>query len=339
MSIDAPLLFDEDDPSIEGDLITVTLDPSDQGQRLDRALMAYLPQLSRARLQSLIDKGCLSLEGTTLTDGKHKARAGQYELIVPALIDAAPLAQDLSLDILFEDEDLIVINKPAGMAAHPAPGTPDGTLVNALLFHCAGQLSGIGGVARPGIVHRLDKETSGIMVAAKSDRAHQGLSALFSRHDISRQYLALVRGVLKTEQGTITTQIGRSHHDRKKMAVLRQGGREAITHYEVLGLFGKASRPCASLVQCRLETGRTHQIRVHMAHLGAPCLGDPIYGSGAPVIAVQTILKTLRFERQALHAAHLGFVHPVTGKKIAFKTEPPDDMQALIEALSLITEE
>ena len=308
-------------------ILTAEVTADEAGDRLDRVLR--FADLSRARVQALIGEGRLTFDGQVVSDGKHKARPGLYTLNVPAPVSAVPEPQDLALDVLFEDAHLIVVNKPAGMAAHPGPGTPDGTLVNALLFHCGATLSGIGGVLRPGIVHRLDKETSGVMVAAKSDAAHRGLSELFSRHDIDREYLAVVRGVPKKAADTITTRIGRSSHDRKKMAVLRTGGREAVTHYRVRDVFaGKAT-----LAVCRLETGRTHQIRVHMAHIGCPCLGDPVYGSGAPAREVQAILKETGFSRQALHAAVLGFVHPVTGETLRFETEPPADMSALIEAL------
>jgi 23S rRNA pseudouridine1911/1915/1917 synthase len=302
------------------------------GDRLDRVLAAAFSDLSRARLQVLISEGRLSFSGETIRDGKHKARPGLYELSVPAPVSATPEPQDIPLEVFYEDEHLIVVNKPAGMAAHPAPGTPDGTLVNALLHHCGDTLSGIGGVLRPGIVHRLDKDTSGVLVAAKTDVTHRALSELFSRHDIDRAYNAVVRGAPRYVKGTVNTRIGRSHHDRKKMAVLRGGGREAITHYAVDEVFGD-TKPLAALLTCKLETGRTHQIRVHMAHLGAPCLGDPVYGSGAPHRDVQAILKDLNFDRQALHAAVLGFVHPITGKKLRFRAPLPDDMAALIEAL------
>ena len=321
--------IDDDDLGVSGEaqILTCDVTAEEAGDRLDRALR--FGELSRARIQALIAEGRLTFDGAVVTDGKHKARPGLYTLSVPAPVSAIPEPQDLALDVLFEDAHLIVVNKPAGMAAHPAPGTPDGTLVNALLFHCGATLSGIGGVLRPGIVHRLDKETSGVMVAAKSDAAHRGLSELFSQHDIDREYLAVVRGVPKKAADTITTRLGRSTHDRKKMAVLRQGGREAITHYRTRDVFaGKAA-----LVVCRLETGRTHQIRVHMAHIGNPCLGDPIYGSGAPAREVQAILKDTGFSRQALHAAVLGFVHPITGDALRFETPPPADLQALIDAL------
>ena len=314
-------------------VLMADIDDDESGERLDRVLASHFADISRARLQALIAEGRLSI------DGKHKARAGTYVLSIPAPVAAKPEPQDIPLDILFEDEHLIVINKPVGMAAHPAPGTRDGTLVNALLYHCGANsseessLSGIGGVLRPGIVHRLDKDTSGILVAAKSDIAHRALSELFSRHDIDREYKAIVRGSPKYMSGTVTTRIGRSHHDRKKMAVLRAGGREAITHYQLEEVYGD-TKPLAALLTCRLETGRTHQIRVHMAHLGCPCLGDPVYGSGAPAKEVQAILKELDFNRQALHAGLLGFIHPITGEKLKFRAPLPDDMQELADALA-----
>ncbi len=317
--------FDDEDC---GQPQSIVLAPDAAGERLDKAL-AGACDLSRSRLQALIAAGALSLEGVTLTDASAKAHPGEYILIVPAPEAAEPQPQDLALAILYEDADLIVIDKPAGMAAHPAPGTPDGTLVNALLHHCAGSLSGIGGVLRPGIVHRLDKDTSGVMVAAKSDRAHQGLAALFAAHDIDRAYIALTPGAPDPPRATVTTRLGRSPHDRKKMGVLKAGGREAITHYRVQATYGQAARPLAARVLCRLETGRTHQIRVHLAHKGAPCLGDPVYGHGAPATAVREAIAASGLARQALHAAVLGFVHPVTGERLRFETAPPLDMQAL----------
>ncbi|MDP1986564.1 RluA family pseudouridine synthase, partial [Phenylobacterium sp.] len=253
---------DEDE---DGDLLIVQVAPEAAGGRLDKTLAALVPDLSRARIQALLAEGAVSREGAPVRDGSAKALAGAYEILVPAVISAEPAAQDLPLTVLFEDSHLIIIDKAAGMAVHPAPGTPDGTVVNALLHHCGASLSGIGGVARPGIVHRLDKDTSGVMVCAKTDAAHQGLSALFAAHDIDRAYVALTRGAPKPRKGTIESRLGRSAHDRKKMAVLRTGGREAITHYEVTALFGPSDRPTAARVRCRLETGRTHQIRVHMA--------------------------------------------------------------------------
>ncbi len=299
------------------------------GERTDKALSAAGLALSRSRLQALIAAGALSLDGVAVDDAAAKAQAGEYMLRIPPPEGAEPQPQDLALEVLYEDAELIVIDKPAGMAAHPAPGTPDGTLVNALLHHCAGSLSGIGGVLRPGIVHRLDKETSGVMVAAKSDRAHQGLAALFAAHDIERAYLALTRGAPDPGRGVVTTRLGRSPHDRKKMAVLKTGGREAVTHYAVQARFGPVARPLAARVSCRLETGRTHQIRVHLAHKGAPCLGDPVYGQGGAAASVREAIAASGLARQALHAAVLGFVHPVTGQALRFETEPPRDMQRL----------
>lgn len=246
---------------------------------------------------------------------------------------AEPEAEAIGLSILFEDEDLIVLDKPAGMAAHPAPGSEAGTLVNALLHHAAGRLSGVGGVLRPGIVHRLDKDTSGVMVVAKTDRAHAGLSALFARHDIERAYVALTRGAPEPRRGEVETLIGRSPHDRKKMAVLKTGGRRALTRYATERAWGPPERPLAARVGCELETGRTHQIRVHLAHRGAPCLGDPLYGSGPAAAPVREAIAGAGLTRQALHAAVLGFVHPVTGQRLRFETEPPEDMRRLEASL------
>jgi 23S rRNA pseudouridine1911/1915/1917 synthase len=231
--------------------------------------------------------------------------------------------------VLFEDEYLIVIDKPPGMAVHPAPGSESGTLVNALLHHCGSSLTGVGGVARPGIVHRIDKDTSGVMVAAKTDAAHQGLSALFAAHDIDRVYVALTRGAPWPLRGTIEGAIARSTSDRKKMAMVKTGGRHAITHYAVDRVFGPQEKPLAGRVACRLETGRTHQIRVHLASKGAPCLGDPTYGSGTPSPAVRAAVVQAGLTRQALHAQVLGFVHPVTRELLRFESLLPADMARL----------
>lgn len=310
------------------------------GQRLDKALAEAFPTLSRARLQALLAEGAVSKDGQVITSGKAKATTGVYEITLPPVTAADPEPENVPLTVLFEDEHLIVIDKPSGMAAHPAPGCETGTLVNALLYHCGDSLSGIGGVARPGIVHRLDKDTSGVMVAAKSDKAHAGLSALFATHDIERTYIALVRGAPSPDKGRIETLIGRSPHDRKKMAVLKSSGRQAITDYVVQARYGipakSGAAPMASRVACTLHTGRTHQIRVHMASKGAPLLGDPVYGSGAPVLAIRTALEELQFHRQALHASVLGFVHPVTGQALRFETPLPADMQALEERLAAL---
>jgi 23S rRNA pseudouridine1911/1915/1917 synthase len=275
-------------------------------------------------------------DGQPITSGSAKAQAGLYAVVMPPVVAATPQPEAIPLTVLFEDADLSVSDKAPGMAAHPAPGCETGTRVNALLAHCGDSLSGIGGVARPGIVHRLDKDTSGVMVAAKSDRAHAGLSALFATHDIERTYIALTRGAPTPEKGRIQTLIGRSPHDRKKMAVLKGGGREAITDYVVQKTFGQPAKasgaPMAARVACTLHTGRTHQIRVHLASRGSPLLGDPVYGSGSPAIPVRAAVAEVGLTRQALHAAVLGFVHPVTGQALRFETAPPEDMQRL-EAL------
>ncbi len=288
----------------------------------------------------MIADGAIRRDGVVLSNGSSKAAAGTYAIVVPPVASATPLPQAIPLTVLFEDADLIVIDKPAGMAAHPAPGTPDGTLVNALLHHCGNSLSGIGGVARPGIVHRLDKDTSGVMVAAKSDRAHAGLSKLFAAHDIERTYVALTRGAPSPERGRIETQIGRSSSDRKKMAVLKAGGRNAVTDYVVQARYAVPAKagaaPLAARVACTLQTGRTHQIRVHMASKGSPILGDAVYGSGSPAAPVKAAIIDAGLTRQALHAAVLGFVHPVTGEPLRFETAPPPDMLALETLLAAL---
>ena len=336
MGADDPITDEDGDVEDDagGHTLEVTLDASKE--RLDKALSAALPDLSRARLQALIAEGALTRNGQPVTNGSAKAQGGVYALHVPAPVEADPQPQAIPLTVLYEDAYLIVVDKPAGMAVHPAPGTPDSTLVNALLHHCAGSLSGVGGVARPGIVHRLDKDTSGVMVAAKTDAAHAGLCALFAKHDIDRRYIALTRGAPGPSRGTVHTRIGRSPGDRKKMAVLKTGGREAITHYSVEGRFGPAQKPVAGRVACELETGRTHQIRVHLASIGAPCLGDPVYGSGSPVQAVKDAIVEANLHRQALHAAVLGFVHPVTGETLRFESPLPADMATLEAALTAL---
>jgi len=305
----------------------------DVAGRLDRALADAAPDLSRARIQALMAQGAVSRGDEAFADASAKAAPGLYLIEIPPPTPADPQPEAIALMVLFEDEHLIVVDKPAGMAAHPAPGSETGTLVNALLAHCGASLSGIGGVARPGIVHRLDKDTSGVMVAAKTDAAHRGLAALFERHDIERVYLALTRGAPKQTGGTVATRLGRSTHDRKKMAVLRNGGREAVTHYRVQQRFGPDARPLAARIACQLETGRTHQIRVHLAHIGAPCLGDPLYGAGAAAPAVKTAMIEAGLARQALHAAVLGLVHPITGEALRFESRFPDDLTRLQSAL------
>lgn len=305
---------------------------AEAGERVDKALAQLLPELSRSRIQVLIAEGRVSFAGAPVTSGSARAAAGDYRLEIPPPEPAEPLPEAIPLTVLYEDEHLIVVDKPAGMAMHPAPGSERGTLVNALLAHCGASLSGIGGVARPGIVHRIDKETSGVVVAAKTDAAHQGLSALFAAHDIERMYVALTRGAPQPARGTIEGAIARSTHDRKKMAIAKAGGRAAVTHYAVERAFGPKERPLAARVACRLETGRTHQIRVHLASRGAPCLGDPAYGSGQPAAPVREAMARAGLARQALHAAVLGFGHPVSGAALRFESPLPADM-ARLEAL------
>jgi 23S rRNA pseudouridine1911/1915/1917 synthase len=283
----------------------------------------------------------VSLAGRAVTDASARAQAADYELAIPPPVPAEPQAEAIPLTVLYEDAELIVVDKPAGMAMHPAPGSETGTLVNALLAHCGASLSGVGGVARPGIVHRIDKETSGVVVAAKTDRAHQGLSALFAAHDIERLYIALTRGAPRPERGSIEGAIARSTHDRKKMALVKSGGRHAVTHYVVERSFGLTNgalvpKALAARVACRLETGRTHQIRVHLASKASPCLGDPVYGSGPPAEPVRRAIAEAGLARQALHAAVLGFRHPATGEALRFESPLPPDMaelERLLEAL------
>ncbi|TAL36941.1 MAG: RluA family pseudouridine synthase [Phenylobacterium sp.] len=302
------------------------------GGRVDKALAEALPEFSRARIQALMAEGRVSQGGAPVSDGSAKAVAGDYRLEIPPPIAAEPKPENIPLVVLYEDAHLIVVDKPAGIAMHPAPGSESGTLVNALLHHCGDTLSGIGGVARPGIVHRIDKETSGVVVVAKTDAAHQGLSTLFAAHDIDRVYVAFTRGAPSPIKGTIEGAIGRSPNDRKKMAMVKSGGRHAVTHYTVVRTFGPVERPLAARVACRLETGRTHQIRVHLASKGTPCLGDPVYGSGSPAGPVKACIETAQLSRQALHAAVLGFVHPITGETIRCESPLPPDM-ARLEAL------
>jgi 23S rRNA pseudouridine1911/1915/1917 synthase len=315
---------------IRGDtIISATVAPDAAGWRLDRALAAALPTLSRERLKALISGGRVSGPAGPVRDPAAKALAGGYSVSVPEPETPHNQAQDIALDIVHEDEHLLVVDKPAGMVVHPAAGNLDGTLVNALLHHCAGRLSGIGGVARPGIVHRIDKETSGLLVVAKTDVAHEGLAAQFARHSIDRRYLAVVAGVPNPPAGSVDAPLARSSANRQKMAIVEGArGKRAVTRYRLL-------RPLreAALVECRLETGRTHQVRVHMTSLGHPLIGDPVYGRTR--IAHRELLKRLGFARQALHAAELGFVHPATKESLSFKSDAPSDMQELLSALAI----
>ena len=318
----------EDDEAFGVRIVAVA--PEQASGRIDKVLADLLPEMSRARIQALIAEGRVSRDGAPVADASAKAQPGDYRLEIPPPVAAEPQAEAIPLTVLFEDAHLIVVDKPAGMAAHPAPGSESGTLVNALLHHAGASLSGIGGVARPGIVHRIDKDTSGVVVVAKTDAAHQGLSALFAAHDIERLYIALTRGAPRgAARGTIEGAIGRSTADRKKMALVRAGGRHAVTHYAVERLFGPAEKPLAARVACTLETGRTHQIRVHLASVGAPCLGDPAYGSGPPAEKVRLAIAAAGLARQALHAAVLGFRHPVTGEAMRFESPLPRDMATL----------
>ncbi|WP_299327550.1 RluA family pseudouridine synthase [Parasphingopyxis sp.] len=299
------------------------------GWRLDRALAAALPQFSRERLKKLIASGHVrKADGSEARDPKSAVEKGQnFTVSVPAPEPAEAAPQDIPLDIVFEDEHLIVIDKPAGLVVHPAAGNADGTLVNALLHHCAGRLSGIGGVARPGIVHRIDKDTSGLIVAAKTDKAHEGLAKQFAAHSIDRVYKAIVHNLVNKSEDKIETNLARSPRNRKKIAVVEPPhGKHAITRYKRIEALNNAT-----LIECRLETGRTHQIRVHMAHIGHSLIGDPVYGRPKP--ALKDVLKRLDFKRQALHAMRIGFIHPVTSNALAFDSELPVDIQELFRAL------
>lgn len=325
-----------------GDAFEFIVRESEGGARLDRFL-AERPELvaahlSRSRIKALIEEGRVALRGAAMRDPAKKLAAGDtVTLDLPPPVPAEPQAEDIALNIVYEDEHLIVVDKTAGLVVHPASGHESGTLVNALIAHCGESLSGVGGVKKPGIVHRIDKDTTGLLVVAKTDAAHHRLSALFADHgrtlSLTREYLAFVWGVPDRAQGTIETYLGRHSIQREKMAVVPEArGREAITHWEKVADYG-----VASLVRCRLETGRTHQIRVHMAHLGHPLIGDAAYGAGfktkiakLPEKAREAVEK---LGRQALHAATLGFEHPITGEEMMFTSELPEDLAALMAAL------
>jgi 23S rRNA pseudouridine1911/1915/1917 synthase len=297
------------------------------GLRLDRAL-ADASGLSRERVKALLDEGRIELGGKPAAQASLKPASGTTFVIrVPKAAPSAAEAQDIPLTVVFEDAHLIVIDKPAGLVVHPAAGNLDGTLVNALLHHCRGQLSGIGGVVRPGIVHRIDKDTSGLLVVAKTDAAHEGLARQFADHSIHRAYLAVTAGVPVPASGTIRGAIGRAGHDRKKMALVSDDrGKHAVTHYRTLNVLNGAA-----MIECRLETGRTHQVRVHLASIGHALLGDPVYGRAPSLL--KPVLARLQFRRQALHAAELGFVHPVLGETVKFASPTPVDMRELIVEL------
>ncbi len=321
----------------------------DAGERLDKWLAGWT-QISRSRMRPLIENGYVRADGNIVTSVTTKVKPTiEYAVQVPPPIDDTPRAEDIPLNIFYEDNEIIVIHKAAGMTVHPAPGSRSATLVNALLYHCANSLSGIGGVMRPGIVHRIDKDTSGLLVVAKNDLAHQYLSKQFSKHTVERRYICFVRSVPKPRDGQFKSRLARSQNDRKKQAVVRgtvgnmevsDHGRHAITNYKFLTGFGQmpgmaVGTPRVSEIECRLETGRTHQIRVHMAHMGCPLLGDPLYGKqrafntakSAEEIAVRDAITA--FKRQALHAATLGFKHPKTREMMRFECPLPPDMAQL----------
>jgi 23S rRNA pseudouridine1911/1915/1917 synthase len=334
----------------QGEMHEVVTGPAEAGERLDRvlvrALNARVPGLSRSRLQALIAAGAVSRNGKAVLDAGLRVKAGEaYAIAVPPPEPAEPEPQAMALAILYEDRDIIVIDKPKGLAVHPGPGHASGTLVNALIAHCGKSLSGIGGVRRPGIVHRLDKDTTGLLVVAKSDRAHQGLAAQFAAHGadgrLRRGYRAVAWGAPERPRGSIEAALARSAANRTRIAVVRAdsaGGRRAVTRYETLERFGElAAKPVASLLGLVLETGRTHQVRVHLAHIGHPLLGDPTYGAShkasAHRLSTEAREALAALDRQALHAAELAFVHPVSGKQLAFDSPLPPDMARLVAAL------
>ncbi|BBK42293.1 pseudouridine synthase [Allostella vacuolata] len=310
---------------------------ADAGERADRFLAAHFDGTSRSRIKGLIEGGAISVDGQTLSDPALRVKAGQtFAILVPEPVDADPRPQEIALSIVYEDEEVIVVDKPAGMVVHPAPGNPDGTLVNALLAHCGPSLQGIGGVRRPGIVHRIDKDTSGLLVSAKTEAALTGLQRQFADHSAARSYAAVVWGVPNPLQDTIEGAIGRHPVDRQRMAIVARGGRHALTRYRTVRRVGTR----AALLECRLATGRTHQIRVHLASRGHPLVGDPVYGrtrSGRAASNDDAARAALDgFARQALHAATLGFSHPITGMWLEFESPLPQDIGTLLARLELI---
>ena len=310
--------------------IDIRLQSAHAGWRLDRALADAVPTISRERLKALIRNGAVESSGKPLRDPATKVRGDEsFRVAVPKPAPAHNEPQDIPLTIVFEDDHLLVVDKPAGLVVHPAAGNFDGTLVNALLHHCGGSLSGIGGVARPGIVHRIDKDTSGLLVVAKTDVAHEGLAKQFAAHSIDRRYLAIVSGVSKQSEGVVDAPLARSSANRKKIAIVEGNrGKRAVTRWKRVEVLRDAA-----LVECRLETGRTHQVRVHMASIGHPLVGDPVYGRWGKTHG--KILKELQFQRQALHATELGFTHPVTKHKLSLSSPMPPDMQELFNALGV----
>ena len=329
--------------SVSGEIREFRAAEANKGWRLDHFLARALPELSRSRLQALIAQGLVEREGRKIGDPNHRVKPGDvYRVDVPPPAPAEPEPQAIPLSILYEDKDLIVIDKPAGLVVHPAAGNLDGTLVNALLAHCGPSLSGIGGVARPGIVHRLDKDTSGVLVAAKNERAMRSLAKQFAAHAVERAYNAVVWGAPRAASGHVEGNLGRNPFDRKRMAVLRGGGKPARTNYQVLERYGAGEKPVASLLECRLETGRTHQIRVHLAHIGHPLVGDPAYGRARTPPRPHSPEEKAAFEalsgfpRQALHAGVLGFFHPSLHRKMRFDAAWPADFANLVKELRQI---
>lgn len=322
------------DDSLTPTRYTVSVSKQDEGLRADKFLSHSLPDLTRSRIQQLFREGHILQDGRVFETPSKKVKEGQtFHIAIPPTVEAIPQAENIPLDIIYEDDDLVVINKSAGMVVHPAPGSPNRTLVNALLAHCGESLSGINGVKRPGIVHRLDKGTSGLIVAAKNDKAHQGLSSQLSDKSMKRIYKAVVWGLPSPKKGTIEGSIGRSPRNRKKMAIVSRGGKEAITHYKVEQAFGLV----ASLVECQLETGRTHQIRVHLTSKGHALLGDPTYGGRPRRLPneLEEFLKSSLWpkDRVALHAFRLSFVHPVQHKDMIFEAPLPGDIRELLNVL------
>jgi len=334
-SLDDPAGLDQD--------FSVTVDAADAGKRLDAVLAAQLDTLSRNRIQSLIKSGDVTIGGAKIVEPKYRVNEGDaLTLTLPEPEDPEPRGENIPIAVVFEDEHLIVVDKPAGLVVHPGAGNWTGTLVNALIHHCGDSLSGIGGIKRPGIVHRIDKDTSGLLVVAKTDQAHQGLAAQFADHGktgpLERAYSALVWGTPSSLKGTINANLARSRANRQKIAVVKTSGRHAVTHWQVKERFGNADHPeLASLMECRLETGRTHQIRVHMAHIGHPLIGDNDYGSGYKTKSnrLDPPLKGViqGFGRQALHAGLLAFEHPVNSKTLRFESPYPSDFAKLLSGL------
>lgn len=311
---------------------TSTVDESSSGLRIDKFIASEINEFSRSQAQKLIESGYVFAGDEIILDNDFKTRIGDvYQITQPEPQQAKPVAEDIPLDVLYEDDDLIVVNKCAGMTVHPAAGVCNGTLVNALLFHCKDSLSGIGGVARPGIVHRIDRNTSGILVVAKNDVTHRGLAEQFFKHSIERTYYAFVYGIPSPLNGTIEGNIARSSFDRKKMALVQNGGKTAVTHYETVENYKNA----AALVKCNLETGRTHQIRVHLSSIGCHLIGDDVYKGKKSSLNLPENIKNYvnSFPRQALHAASLGFVHPKTKEYLQFEAKFPEDMQQLHNVL------